>query len=563
MDKKKILNLILAIIIAFLGSFIVPNTLQKGLYSGEIYFTQNEKNFKFDFEFILDNNSMVEVVKNYNTEGINFEFIKKESYKLGIGEKISYKIKFDSEVSDIKSKIFRNDYEQIIPPTKKENGYEIFSMYIPFYSKIVMALLFFVAFLWLTEIIPLSAASLIIPIVAVIFKITDSKTILAPFFHPIIVLFFAGFLMAEAMKKTGVDKLIALTILKYSSLKPSYLMLTLMLLTAFLSMWMSNTASVTVIIPIVLAIVKRIQKHTKIKNFNKALVLGVAYAASIGGIGSAIGTPANILAFTFLNNFTDYNLGFLDWFYFGLPVVIIMIPLTWLYLIYSFKVRGKTLSVELDESIVKKGFKIGKINLRQKLVLGIFSLVMIFWLTGKIHKVPTAIVALTGAVSLFFLGILNEKDINKINWNALLTFGGGLAIGNLLVLTGVSDWIALKLTGLSVLPSIVVIFFVAALTLIIGAFISNTACAAMLVPVAIPLAQVLGIDVRLLVGVIAIGSSIDFALIVGTPPTMMAYSTGLFKAKEIFRRGIFLDILGIFVLSFVSIWVWKFLGIVI
>ena len=126
-----------------------------------------------------------------------------------------------------------------------------------------------------------------------------------------------------------------------------------------------------------------------------------------------------------------------------------------------------------------------------------------------------------------------------------------------------SDWIALKLTGLSVLPSFVVIFFVAALTLIIGAFISNTACAAMLVPVAIPLAQVLGIDVRLLVGVIAIGSSIDFALIVGTPPTMMAYSTGLFKAKEIFRRGIFLDILGIFVLSFVSIWVWKFLGIVI
>jgi len=376
-------------------------------------------------------------------------------------------------------------------------------------------------------------------------------------------LFFSGFLIAEAMKKTKVDHLIAVTILKHAPLQPMYLMLTMMLLTAFLSMWMSNTASVAIIIPIVFSIVKRIQKHTRIKNFNKALILGVAYAASIGGIGSAIGTPANILAFTFLNNFTEVKLGFVDWFAYGLPIVLIMLPLTWLYLIYSFKVRGKTLSRKLDKKIVRKGFKINKITKLQKIVLGVFILTISLWLTGKIHGIPTTTVALSGAIALFFLGILEAEDVKKINWNALLTFGGGLAIGNLLVITGTSDWIALKLVGLGFLPSYLVIFFIAVITLIIGAFISNTACAAMLVPVAIPLAQVLGIDPRLLVGVIAIGSSIDFALIVGTPPTMMAYSTGLFKAKEIFRRGIVLDILGVLVLSFLTVWIWSLLGVVV
>ena len=146
--------------------------------------------------------------------------------------------------------------------------------------------------------------------------------------------------------------------------------------------------------------------------------------------------------------------------------------------------------------------------------------------------------------------IVQKEDLSRINWNALLTFGGGLAIGTLLVSTGVSDWIALRLIGLVNLPPLIVIFIVAGLTLVTGAFISNTACAAMLIPLAIPLAQILQLDPRLLVAVVAIGSSIDFALVVGTPPTMMAYSTGLFKTSEIFKRGVILDIIGLLLLSF-------------
>ena len=135
--------------------------------------------------------------------------------------------------------------------------------------------------------------------------------------------------------------------------------------------------------------------------------------------------------------------------------------------------------------------------------------------------------------------------------------------GSMLVLTGVSDWLALRLAGLTHLPGPLVIFLVAGFTLVIGAFISNTACAAMLIPLAIPLAQILQLDPRLLVAVVATASSIDFALVIGTPPTMLAYSTGLFETKEIFRRGVLLDLAGIVILSFLVIWIWDLLGAVV
>ena len=555
---NKYLKILIAMAVTTLGFLLAPNSLHTGTYNGQLMFDGKEIDFEFEVNH-LDGELLTEI---YEEDGIQINFRKQATYALEIGNKIEYFVNFSEEVETLDSIINNGDYSQNLPPVDYSDGWYKFSIYMPYMSKVVTALLFLVAYLWLTEMIPLAAASLLVPVVAVLFNVTDATTIFQPFFHPIIVLFFAGFLLAEAMKKTGVDKLIALVVLKYSSLKPARLMLTLMVLTAFLSMWMSNTASVAIIIPIVLAIVKRIQEHTTIKNFNKALVLGVAYAASIGGIGSAIGTPANILAFTFLNNFTEANLSFVDWFAYGLPIVVIMLPITWFYLILSFGVRGKTLKTELDEKLVRKGFVLEKTTKEQKLVLIVFVSVIVLWLTGKIHHIPTSIVALIGAVTLFFTGILEEKHIKEINWNALLTFGGGLAIGNLLVITGVSDWIALQLTGLSTLPWFIVVFLVGALTLVIGAFISNTACAAMMVPVAIPLAQILGLDPRLLVAVIAIGSSIDFALIVGTPPTMMAYSTGLFKAPEIFKRGIFLDIAGLLSLSFIVVWVWKLLGVV-
>jgi sodium-dependent dicarboxylate transporter 2/3/5 len=266
---------------------------------------------------------------------------------------------------------------------------------------------------------------------------------------------------------------------------------------------------------------------------------------------------------SYLNEYMGTKLAFIDWFAYGLPMVLIMVPVIWLFLILAFRVRTGDLSNAFSRDVYTNELRsLGPLNRGQKTLLWVFAAVVALWLTEQWHGIPTPIVALAGVFILFFSRTILEEDLKRINWNALLTFGGGLAIGTILVTTGVSDWVALQLTGLSVLPPLLVVVIVAGLTLLTGAFISNTACAAMLIPLAIPLAQILHLDPRLLVVVIAIASSIDFALVVGTPPTMMAYSTGLFTTGDIFKRGIVLDFIGLLLLSFGIIWIWQLLGVV-
>src|SRR5690606_32322684 len=213
---------------------------------------------------------------------------------------------------DVTSTIVGQGYEQVLPPTGRDGEWLTFAMRLPYKAKIATGLLFVVAVLWVTELVPLAAAALLIPVVVVVAGIASPDTVLQPFFDPIVVLFFAGFLLAEAMRRTGVDRLLALNILRRASLKPAYLMLTMMALTAFLSMWMSNTAAVAIVIPIALAVLERIPDNGS--GYRRALILSIAYSATIGGIGSAIGTPANILAMTFLNELAGTQLGFADWF---------------------------------------------------------------------------------------------------------------------------------------------------------------------------------------------------------------------------------------------------------
>jgi sodium-dependent dicarboxylate transporter 2/3/5 len=436
-------------------------------------------------------------------------------------------------------------------------------MRVPYRAKYTTALLFAVAVLWITELVPLAATAMLVPVVATLVGVTDVTTVLQPFANPIIALFMAGFLLADTMRRTGVDRRIALLILQRASHNPIYLMLTLMGITAFLCLWMSNTASASLMIPIALAIVARIPEDKLPQGYARAMVLAIAYSATIGGVGSALGTPPNILAMSFLNQYSDGQMTFVNWFAYGLPYVIIMLPIIWLYLLLSFRVNTWKLEARIDPAIYTDAIKhLGPMGNEQKTLLLVFVTIVALWLTESVHHIPPAISALAGVCVLFFARLIKEESLNSINWNALLTFGGGLAIGTLLVTTGVSDWLALQLIALTALPKFAVLLLVISVTVLIGAFISNTACAAMLIPVAIPLAQILNLDPRLLVTVIAIACSVDFALVTGTPPTMIAYSTGMFSAGDIFRRGAIIDLVGILILSFGVIWIWRWFGIV-
>jgi sodium-dependent dicarboxylate transporter 2/3/5 len=321
---------------------------------------------------------------------------------------------------------------------------------------------------------------------------------------------------------------------------------------------MSNTAATAVLLPIALAVTAPLESI----GYRRAIVLGIAYAATVGGVGSAIGTPANPLAITFLRDFVDREITFVEWFAIGLPWVMLFLPLMGAYLWWR-------MGAAPDGSRFADARRVARDELRaagrptrdQLTVIGVFLSVIAFWLTEPIHGIETGIVALGGAVVLAILRQVEPEDLGRISWASLLTFGGGLTLGVFLVQTGASDWVATQLGGLAAVPGPVAIAAIASVTLLLTTVASNTASAAIIVPLAIPLATIVGVDPVVLVLVVAIASSIDFALVIGTPPTMLAYSTGLFTPGGIFRVGVILDIAGLILLVTVVAWIWQLLGI--
>ncbi len=425
-------------------------------------------------------------------------------------------------------------------------------------ATVLLGLLGVVVVLWVTEALPLFVTSLLIPVVLVFTSTANAVDATAPFFNPIIVLFFAGFLLAEAMKRVGLDHLLAISITSRASRGAVSLFMAMLGIAAVMSMFMSNTAAAAVLIPIAIAVSEPLEG----KGFRRALVLGIAYAATIGGVGSAIGTPANQLAIEFLGEFASRDVSFAEWFLYGLPMVGLFLPVMAWYL-------WRTSDIDVDRErfrqvaqlAVDERRQLGRLTADQFMVLAVFIAVASGWLTETWHGIHAGVVALAGAVALFVVGKLGPEDLKRISWSSLLTFGGGLVLGIFIVRTGTSDYVATRLAGLSGTSELVTLMVVAAITLVLTTVASNTASAAVLIPMAIPLAGVLGLDPALLVVIVAIASSVDFALVIGTPPTLMAYSTELFSAGQIFRKGVTLDLAGILILVLLVAPIWDALGV--
>lgn len=465
----------------------------------------------------------------------------------------------DTSLADVRIDLVPADgTSELLPFVSGEGARLTASRRPPVDADVTLALLALVVVLWVSEAFPLHVTSLLIPVVLVVAEVGSAGAATAPFANPIIVLFFAGFLMAEAMRRTELDHFAAVAIIARAGRGPIVLFGAMLCVAAFLSMWMSNTAATAVLVPIALAVTEPLH-HL---GYRKAVVLGIAYAATIGGVGSAIGTPANQIAIEFLGSFGDRSISFVGWFPYGLPLVVLFLPIMGAFLWLRSGVRVDAAEFSRARIAAREELgRLGRLDGRQWMVLAVFGAVAAGWLTQQLHDVHPGIVALAGAVALAMLGRLEPSDLRRISWSALLTFGGGLTLGLFLVETGVSDWVAARLSGLSSLPSTAAILVVAAITLLLTTVASNTASAAILIPLAIPLAGVLGIEPVLLVVIVAIASSVDFALVIGTPPTMIAYSTELYTAGQIFRKGIALDLIGIVVLVFAVAPLWGWMGV--
>jgi sodium-dependent dicarboxylate transporter 2/3/5 len=443
-------------------------------------------------------------------------------------------------------------------------------------SRSAVTILTVVAILWFSEGISLVATSLLIPVLIVLTDIRTPQTALAPFFDPAVALIFGGFLIGRALTKYELDKRLALLILSKGEGSGSSLILTVMGVTAFLSMWISNTASAAIMIPIALAVISRIRSVDVRDKYGKALVLGVAYSATLGGVASLVGSPPNPLAATYINSFLGIQFSFMSWIPFGLPVVLIMLPLVWRWLIFRFKLpKGIEEMNELKEISYKEYLKLGPMPPEQKLVVVVFISTIVLWFTEKLpdfianaigwsgHGISSAVVALIGGLSLMIFRLLDEKDVSSgISWSSLLILGSGIALGGAMIDTGLSSFIAQQMSGLGMLPSFFVIIVIGCIAVLVTMVASNTGAAVILIPIAIPLATGLGIDPLLIVMVIAIAVSMDFALPTGTPPSTIAYSTGKVEMREMVTTGLFVDLIAILVVTIVVVWLWGLFGLV-
>lgn len=406
----------------------------------------------------------------------------------------------------------------------------------------VLFLLFFAIGLWLTEAIPPFAVSLFI-IAYLVFAMGNIHINSAPeniekyvttFSSSVIWLMLGGFFLASAMTKTKLDQSLFKLTLKMSGTNPRNLLIGLMLTTMLASMLMSNTATTAMVIAAVTPLLSSLGKKSGIA---KALLLGIPMAATIGGMGTIIGTPANAIAVGALEN-VGITIGFIDWMKFGIPVSLLLTVISCFVLIKLFIKDTTPISLEFLKK-QEANFS-GKIIVHRRVVLIVILVTVALWLTTSLHGLTVASICAVPLVFLTLLGVLEGKDIQGLPWDTLLLVAGGLSLGVALEQSGLLNYYAQKLISREI-NSTLLIFIFAFLTMFVSNIMSNTAASTVMIPLGIAILVALKTEIAL---IIAISASTAMFLPVSTPPNAIAYSTGLLEQKDFRIGGILIGLLG-------------------
>ena len=415
-----------------------------------------------------------------------------------------------------------------------------------------LAILLFVAILWFTEALHITVTALIVPVLAAVSGVPGmgTKQALAGFADPIIYIFFGGFALATALHVQKLDRKIALWLISLSRGNMLVSVLALFAVTAFLSMWISNTATTAMMLPLAMGMMSHLDPEKDRKTFVFVL-LGIAYASSVGGLGSLVGSPPNAIAAKAL------GLDFRGWMNYGLPMMLALMPLV-LFSMYVVLRPDFSRKVDIGDSEPIPW------NLPRLLTLLVFIVTAIAWILGAQIKStfgldsPDTVVALAAAVTVVVLGLVTWRDVAaNTDWGVLLLFGGGIALSSLLDKSGASLALGQALASQFVTTHpFIVILAVAAFIIMLTEFTSNTASAALLVPVFASIATQLNLPKEALVMVIGIGASCAFMLPVATPPNAIVFGTGLIKQREMMQVGMLLNVLCIIL---VTLWAYFFL----
>ena len=434
-------------------------------------------------------------------------------------------------------------------------------------GKAILASTIWIAIWWITEAAPISVTALL-PII--LFPLTgglDLKTTTAAFGHKFIFLFIGGFILAIAIEKWNLHKRIALNIIRLVGTNKSNIILGFMIATAFLSMWISNTATSVMMLPVALAIIAQLKDDPQtLENenitFGKALMLAIAYSASIGGMATLIGTPPNLVFAGIIKTNYNIEITFLEWMSFGLPVSIILLTICWAYLTkYAFKFKSKEFSSGKDE-INNQIKSLGKISYEEKTVLIVFIFTALLWIIQSfvlkklIPNIDDTIIAIISAVTLFILPtrnikstILKWEDTTKLPWGILLLFGGGMALAKGFDSSGLAVWIGNQLTSLESFPFILLLFILIASVNFLTEITSNLATTAMILPVLVSLSTVINIHPYYLLIGATVAASCAFMLPVATPPNAVVFGSKLLTINDMVKKGFWMNLISIFVLT--------------
>ncbi len=424
-----------------------------------------------------------------------------------------------------------------------------------------------IAIWWITEAVPIAATALLPIILFPLSGGMELTTTTASYGHKFVFLYLGGFLIAIGIEKWNLHKRIAINIISFIGVNARKVILGFMLATAFLSMWISNTATSVMMLPIGIAIIKELKNNPETfenenKNFGKALMLGIAYSASIGGVATLIGTPPNLVLAGVISEIYGYEITFLEWFLFGFPISIILLTFCWFYLTriaYKFK-QNKFLGGKSEIQRLKK--ELGTISYEEKLVTIVFALAGFCWITrsyllqGFLPNLDDTIIAITFGLLLFVIPskkekktLLNWKDTIQLPWGIIILFGGGMAIAKAFESSGLAIWLGELMTAFGGLPLFVMIFLLITAVNFLTEITSNLATTAMLLPVLAPLALDAGVHpFGLMVGA-AVAASCAFMLPVATPPNAVVFGSGFLKIPDMVSRGIVMNLFSIILIS--------------
>ncbi|AMR12667.1 anion transporter [Bacillus licheniformis] len=431
-------------------------------------------------------------------------------------------------------------------------------------GRMVLATTLWVAVWWITEAVPIPAASLLPIVLLPLTGALEGAAVTSSYGDPIVFLFLGGFLIALAMERWNLHKRIALNIISVVGTSTSRIVLGFMAATGFLSMWVSNTAAVMMMLPIGTAIIHQVSAVIKSERkdlaaeeakFSKALIFSIGYAGTIGGLGTLIGTPPNIILAANIKKLYGVEVSFGGWMAFAVPVVVILLVAVWLYLT---KVAHPIKMKELPggkELILEEKRKLGKMSFEETMVLLVFGFAAFMWVTrtflwdDKIPGIDDTMIAIFAASLLFLIPSLNKGgrvldwSVSKdLPWGILLLFGGGLALATGFKETGLAEWIGGRLTVLDGFNFVVIVIISTALVLFLTEITSNTATATMILPVLASLALALNVHPYALMVPAAMAANCAFMLPVGTPPNAIIFASGKLKISEMVRTGFVINI---------------------